>query len=564
MWVYGDRQRRVPPRQALKTLTATLRAAEAETDGRARHDRLTTAFLEAGELAQGIADAEFTAKGLDDLSATQDAALTLLVAIGRKLAASAWSDFATAGPPTSAELMTLALSPTPEEVEIKTPEGHAFYAVYPEAYLKAAAEKPWEAAPFVIGIRSIGTGLAALVAAVTNSSKVITLRPMGHPFRREVRVSEAVETVLAAHLGPFAVVDEGPGLSGSSFAAVAALLERLGVAPERIVFLPSHAGDPGAQATEEMQARWASAAKRPATFEDLVADEPLSGWFEDLTGEISAIEELSGGAWALARAQPAPTHPMLERRKFRITGERGTWLAKFAGLGAVGEAKFARARTLARAGASPEPLALRRGFLLERWIEGEPGPKLEREALIQHVGRYLGLRALAFPAEAADGASLEDLAVMARVNTAELLDEAAANALPAPPPQARSKPVHVDGRLHAWEWLTTREGRLLKTDALDHSCGHDLVGCQDIAWDVAGARLELDLDEAEVAALSAAIAGVCDRRVDAGLLAFFDAAYPAFQAGLWTLALETAPAERRAPVEAQIARYKAALARLAA
>lgn len=563
MWVYGDRHRRVQPRQALRTLTATLRSAEAETDGRARHDRLTAAFLQAGELAQGVADAEFAAKGLDDLSATQDAALTLLVAIARKLAASAWSGFASAGPPTSAELMTLALSPSPDSVEVKTPEGYAFYAVYPEAYLKAAAEKPWDAPPFVIGIRSIGTGLGALVAAVTNSTKVITLRPMGHPFRREVRVSEAVETVLAAHDGPFAVVDEGPGLSGSSFAAVAALLERLGVEPQRVVFLPSHLRDPGAEATEEMRARWSAAAKRPATFEDLVADEPLAGWFEDLTGPISAIEELSGGAWAQARAELPPIHPMLERRKFRLTAERGTWLAKFAGLGAIGDAKFARARTLARAGAAPEPLALRRGFLIERWIEGEPGPKLDREALVEHVGRYLGLRALAFPADAAEGASLEDLAVMARVNTAELLGEAA-DALPAPPPQTTSRPVHVDGRLHAWEWLTTREGRLLKTDALDHSCGHDLVGCQDVAWDVAGARVELELSDQEVAALSAAIARVCDRRVDPELLAFFDAAYPAFQAGLWTLARDAAPPERRAALEAQIARYRARLERLVA
>jgi hypothetical protein len=550
MWVYGDRHRRVVPRQALRALTATLRSAEAETDGRLRHDRLTAAFLQAAELAQGIADAEFAAKGLDDVSATQDAALTLLVAIARKLAASAWSSFTTAGPPTSAELMTLALSPVPDEVEVKTPEGHAFYAVYPEAYLKAAAERPWEATPFVIGVRSIGTGLAGLVAGVTNATKVITLRPMGHPFRREVRVSEGLEKVLAAHSGPFAVVDEGPGLSGSSFGAVATLLERLGVAPERIVFLPSHAHEPGSEASEETLARWSAAAKRPATFEDLVTDEPLAGWFEDLTGPISEIEELSGGAWAESLAEPPPTNPTMERRKFRITGERGTWLAKFAGLGAIGEAKFARARTLARAGASPEPLALRRGFLLERWVDGEPGPRMEREALIQHVGRYLGLRALAFPAEAADGASLEDLAVMARVNTAELLGEAAADALPAPPPQSRSRPVHVDGRLHAWEWLTTRQGRLLKTDALDHSCGHDLVGCQDIAWDVAGARLELGLDAAEAEQLCAAVASVCDRPVDPTLLAFYDIAYPAFQAGLWTQAGD----------ERQVARYRAALA----
>jgi hypothetical protein len=545
MWVYGDRSRKVRPRQALRALTATLREVESAGSGPERHERLTAAFLQAGELAQGIADAEFAARGEDDASPAQDAALALLVALGRKLAASAWSGFLSIGPPTSAELMALALSHMPDEVELKTPEGHAFYAVLPEAYLKAAAEKPWDAPPLVIGVRSIGAGLAALTAAVTNTDKVVTLRPTGHPFRREVRVSEGLKRALAMHRGPFAVVDEGPGLSGSSFGAVGDLLQGLGVEPERIVFLPSHAGDLGPEALPEHRTRWAAAAKRPATFEGLVEDEPLEAWFEDLTGTITGIEDLYGGAWAKDRGDQPPTHPMLERRKFKLTTERGVWLAKFAGLGAIGDAKFARSRTLFRAGAGAEPLGVRRGFLLERWVAGTPGPQVNREGLVEHVGRYLGLRALAFPAEADEGASLEDLAVMTRVNLAELKGQAAADALPAPPLGAMPRPIHVDGRLHRWEWITTPDERLIKTDALDHSCGHDLVGCQDIAWDVAGARIELDLDAAEVEQLIAAAASVSDRPVDRELLAFFDLAYPAFQAGLWKLAGN----------DAQVARY---------
>jgi hypothetical protein len=216
----------------------------------------------------------------------------------------------------------------------------------------------------------------------------------------------------------------------------------------------------------------------------------------------------------------------------------------------MGEAKHGRARTLARAGACPEPLGLRRGFLLERWIVGAPGLAGERAAIIEHVGRYLGLRALAFPAEEDDGASLEDLAVMARTNIAELgLDPAC---VPAPPEQTRARPVHVDGRLHPWEWLTTADGRLIKTDALDHSTAHDLVGCQDIAWDLAGARLELGLNAGETTQLCAAVARVCDHPVDPTLLAFYDVAYPAFQAGLWALGKH----------DGQLARYRQALALL--
>jgi hypothetical protein len=327
---------------------------------------------------------------------------------------------------------------------------------------------------------------------------------------------------------------------------VADLLEGLGVAPERIVFLPSHEGDLGTEALAEHRTRWAKAAKRPATLESLLADEPLAEWFADLTGPITAIEDLSGGGWAAGRADAPPTHGAFERRKFRLTSDRGVWLAKFAGLGALGEAKYARARTLARAGAAPEPLGLRRGFLIERWIEGAPGPHVDRVAMVEHVGRYLGFRAVAFPAPDAAGASLEDLAVMARTNLAELgLDPAR---VPPPPPQKSVRPVHVDGRLHRWEWLTTPDGRLIKTDALDHSAAHDLVGCQDVAWDVAGAQLELGLSEPETERLCAALSGVCDRPVDAALLAFYRVAYPAFQAGLWTLAGDAA----------QVARYRAA------
>ena len=169
--------------------------------------------------------------------------------------------------------------------------------------------------------------------------------------------------------------------------------------------------------------------------------------------------------------------------------------------------------------------------------------------MIDHVGRYLGLRALAFPANAEDGASLEDLAVMARTNIAELMGQDAADAAPVPPAGAKPKPIHVDGRLHRWEWLTTADGRLIKTDALDHSCAHDLVGCQDVGWDVAGARIEFGLDDDETDRLCAAVAGVCDRAGDRDLLAFYNVAYPAFQAGLWSLAGN----------EDQVARYAARL-----
>jgi hypothetical protein len=118
----------------------------------------------------------------------------------------------------------------------------------------------------------------------------------------------------------------------------------------------------------------------------------------------------------------------------------------------------------------------------------------------------------------------------------------------------RSRPVHVDGRLHAWEWLVTPAGDLLKIDAVDHSCGHDLVGCQDIAWDVAGAELELGLSPAETERLAQRLG------VAPGLLAIHRACYPAFQLGLWSFAPAEEALARRRPT---IRRYRDALRRFA-
>jgi hypothetical protein len=63
------------------------------------------------------------------------------------------------------------------------------------------------------------------------------------------------------------------------------------------------------------------------------------------------------------------------------------------------------------------------------------------------------------------------------------------------PVLAGSQAVAVDGRMLAHEWLVTGRG-LAKVDALDHHDDHFLPGCQDIAWDIAGACLELRLDRA--------------------------------------------------------------------
>src|SRR5947208_929491 len=71
-----------------------------------------------------------------------------------------------------------------------------------------------------------------------------TLRPGGHPFDRQLDVSaELAEEWRSPKDAQFLVVDEGPGLSGSSFASVAGALRRVGIEDRRIVLMPGWDAD---------------------------------------------------------------------------------------------------------------------------------------------------------------------------------------------------------------------------------------------------------------------------------------------------------------------------------
>jgi hypothetical protein len=533
--VYGDRARRVSPKSRLAEVAALLRPGEV---GRARHDRLVRALIEAGELAQGLADAEFAVRQIDDHTPLQAAALALSAKIACKVGASWGSGFADAGPGADRELADLAALAPAQAVSCKQAEGFAHYAVYPEAYYEAACALRG-AAPFVIGIRSIGVTLGAAVAAAAEASGFVTLRPHGHPFDRQVRVSDELKALLAAHDGVFAIVDEGPGLSGTSFGAVADLLATIGVADARLVFMPSHGGAPGHHAPARRQALWANSRRLVRTLDDLAPPATIAGWFEGDVGEASGVEDLSHGGWRrdLPLAAWPPIWPGQERRKLRLTTPSGVYLARFAGLGACGEQKLQTARLLSAAGFSPEPLSLRQGFLLERWLPGAPPtPAQIRTPAFQHrLAAYQSFRARMPPPEQA-GARLGELVEMALVNTEEACGPAVARRLearllPAAEAVQALRPTNIDGRLHAWEWRCGPGGAIHKTDAVDHAQGHDLVGCQDAGWDVAGAVVELDLSAEEADVLVRRVAGVSPATVD-----LFTCLYCAFQTGLWAMA----------------------------
>ncbi len=561
MLVYGDQARTQDPRRIIADLRAALATMSAAHAGLERHVAVISAFIMASELAQGLADAVFETRGADGRSAEHDAAMAVVMSLARIISTTRnpvdAPAFTTAvGEPSRASALdVLEALDLPGQITTRRAEGYAYYALYPEAYVAAAAEIAPAADTMVIGLRSIGTGLAAVVAATLNAPTPITLRPVGPPFRRELRLSPELRAeITGRRTGRFALVDEGPGLSGSSLGCVADLLEDFGVRPDRIVFFPGHDGALGAQASARHRSRWSTAARYAVSFDALVSPDRLASWAEDLIGKpIAPVEDLSGGGWrALADVDPAnlaPANTLQERRKFRITTATGAWLMKFVGLGAVGEVAYRRALSLGQAGLSPEAVGLRHGFLIQRWIDSGGGGEhergsAERRPSTSRIAAYLSFRARHFPIEEGAGASLEALFEMARTNAAEALGERRAQALDGWRSRLaalafRIRPVETDNRLQAWEWIQAPGGSWLKTDAVDHAHAHDLIGPQDIAWDVAGAQVEFRLDDVTSAGLRTAVEVGCGRPVNAVLTSFYRPAYLAFQLGAYAMAAQS-------------------------
>lgn len=368
------------------------------------------------------------------------------------------------------------LPPLPPELCVSIPEGYAYYAVYPEDYAKAAFRFFIETRPqkaVVIGIRSIGTSLSAAVAAalLRQGCKVrsFTIRPRGHPFDRYVSASFPLD--LDAH---FLVVDEGPGLSGSSFASVASYLSQAGVPDHRIALFPSWDADGQNFVSASARSQWVRHRR-----------------YVESRNPPPGCLDLSGGQWRRLSSATPPVQPQHERRKYLRDG----CLLKFEGLSDYGRTKRNRAQILWEAGFAPRPLSLDDGYLASEWLEGRPlgAPEPELETWIR---RYLGFVQTRFPSDLP--VPYEENMKMIRVNVLEGLgDKWAASADRLEPYRAElcdRGTVQIDGRMLPHEWLGTSAG-LVKTDALDHHDDHFFPGSQDIAWDVAAASVEFGLTE---------------------------------------------------------------------
>ncbi len=554
MLFYGDRWQERDPRLVFDDLDERLAAALAMAPGLPRHSALVASLIAWGELLQGVADAASDASGLDRPTPQETVLTARLIAIadtvGRSFDSLHWQSRG-AMPP-------LRRPPLPERILLRKPEGYLHYALYPETY-RVAARRMIGSIAAVIGIRSIGTSLAAMIAASAGVGAMASLRPRGDPYDRRIVADDGLARMMRDRKGSIAVADEGPGLSGSSFISVVDWLEEHGVASQRLQLFTSHKGAPGPQAGEIVMRRWPGLTRHVATFDDVFLDTDqvahrLTTWLGDAIGPLEApLEDLSAGAWRCAVHGPEqhwpPAVPAMEKRKYRTIAAGRQVLVKFAGLGPIGERKLVEARALSAAGFTADPLTLVHGFIVESWLPAAPATPLAtlpRRQLVARLGDYLGFRASAFPAAKDEGAPLRELVRMAVVNTAERLGQGHSDRLAQvlaglPAYESGLERCATDNRLQPYEWILQPDGRLMKTDALDHAFGHDLVGCQDIAWDLAGAAVEFDLDNEERETLARRTEGASGRRIARQLIRLLEPCYIAFELGRTHFGLAISP-----------------------
>jgi hypothetical protein len=561
---YSDERWSVSAAEALGAVRARLAAARAG----ASHEALIALLVEASALAQGVADAQRDLAGRDEGAPASTAALEVV----RAAAAAVWGSWRGRAPGLAHVEAALAGFARAEDVPpiltLRVPEGHVQYGVFPELFGEAA-RRAGGAAPLAIGIRTIGVGLAAMVAAATGNGEVVTVRPVGPPFERRVELGGRLASRLRAAVAAgerFAVVDEGPGLSGSSFAAVARWLADAGCPPDRVTIFPAHAATPGPASSAATRDWWERSEKHVVPFAAALRPR-LEAWAARELGAAGVVD-LSAGGWRayVPGAAEVPVFRQQERLKLLARSPVGAYVLRFAGLGRYFEEARARALAVSEAGFAPPMMAAPHGFLAQRWVEGrppEPG-ELSRERWFSHLARYLALRARMPPARPGaghPGALFQAL----RVNAGEALGAEAAEAAEAFEEGAAAAAAlprcAVDGKLERWEWLVAADGALAKADAVDHALGHDLAGAQPIGWDVAAGALELELGPGAARELDVRVAAAGGPATPPAALAFFEAAYLAHRIGRWTYALsaESDAADRRR-IATALDRYRRLLA----
>jgi hypothetical protein len=531
MIVYAHRSFSLEPRRFL----VDLRARVACAGTRPSHGVLVEWLVDVGQVEAAVADALMRDVDSDapDLSAWRD----ISGGVAAATCASRYGDLDAI--PSALHRMQCGIGhvlegSVPPVVQARAAEGFACYSLYPEHYMSAAEQivaSRRATTVFCLGLRSIGAILAHVVAATLQraglSCVVRSARPRGHPFDRHLRLDRSMEKLIeSCGCDLYAIVDEGPGISGSSFAAAADQLLALGIARDRIVLLPAWNAD----------SAWLKSPRGRRTWDG----------HDRYVGDFNAFEryrhwiDLSAGRWRdyvfPERDSEWPAvQPQHERPKFLNRSDGG--IARFAGVGKTASCRRTRAEILHSSGFGPGVRELHEGVLELEWIRGVPVQSMSASFLRQ-AAAYLAVIKSRFATGTCD--AVDELAALIETNTGEaglLLD---VETLRSHAVSAGTERTSIDGRMMPHEWIETEAG-FTKVDALDHHDDDFFPGCRDIAWDVAGMCVECNLD------MDAADYFIGRYRRAAGdvdiarRLPFYEAAYTSYRLGYSRLASETVP-----------------------
>ena len=430
-------------------------------------DELIDALLRAGEMECALAD---HGAGSTEANAVAEAADRLATAL------------ITESPPQISPYLADVLERlrVPQSLTLSTPEGFCYYALHPLDYADLLSEnaiRPPSAA--VVGIRSIGATLSAVVrswfSARGISAERISVRPVGHPFDRHLPIAEHERKWIAAQNGQqahFFVVDEGPGLSGSSFLSVAEALVEEGVPPERIVLMPSSTPNLDKLFAPNATQRWSRFRTIPLKPTRYVPSE--------------AGEYIGGGGWRNrvfdSESDWPGVWPWTERQKY--LSRNGTLVFRFDGHGCYGKAVRKRSEILSNERWGPQINSAGDGFSASPWLIGARPKSVSHEILIQ-LAHYCAFRCALVTSPVFPQMELEQ---MAQINLERALGVSRQIKLPV------ERPVIADARMMPHEWTLLNDGRLQKLDAADHGDNHFFPGPSDIAWDLAGAIVEWKLN----------------------------------------------------------------------
>ena len=469
MWVFRDGKPSIRTRELVLELQqsiSTIRLAASDSE------RKLDALIRAGQLEAALADHAHPAA---------DALARVTDAVAASLASSEEPNHL------AASCSSLNALDLPENLLISTPEGFAYYALHPMDFAETAASLARPSRSYaVIGIRSIGTTLAAMATAALKKhgaqAERITVRPVGHPYDRTTNfTAEQIHWVQKhnSHDVLFLVVDEGPGLSGSSFLSVGEALLKTGVRAERITLVGSRDPDVKAFRTHDAVNRW-----------------PRFQW-RCVTGRacrrLPGSSFLGGGAWRTALLNGEADWPAswTQMERLKILSADRNWLFKFEGLGRFGREARERALRLHDAGFGCDVQEAGDGLLCYPFLQARPLRARHLSAVIlERIAEYCAFRARDFRVNDGPPQQLEE---MVRVNLAKEFASAVAPQIELGDLLSKN-PVLTDGRMLPHEWLLQADGRILKTDAISHGDDHFFPGPTDIAWDLAGAIAEWQMD----------------------------------------------------------------------